>query len=76
MEKNEMERLIGRPMTQDEMKIFLYLLKENNELRNGIKRFVDKNYVGGSKADREDYSQMVSCRDIHLLRELIHGGVS
>lgn len=47
------------------------LLKENDLLRQGIQKFIDKNFVGGSKCDREDYGQMVSCKDIYDLRELI-----
>lgn len=47
------------------------LLEENNKLKKGIKHFVDKNFKGGSKADRTDYATMVSCRDIWLLKELI-----
>lgn len=47
------------------------LIEENKKLKNGIKKFVDKNFVGGQKSDREDYTQMVSCKDIYELRNLI-----
>lgn len=45
--------------------------KELHRLKQGISKFVDNNFVGGAKAGREDYSQMVSCKDIWDLRELI-----
>jgi hypothetical protein len=48
-----------------------FLEMENKLLKQGIQKFVDKNFTGGSKSDREDYSQMVSCKDIYDLRELI-----
>jgi hypothetical protein len=48
-----------------------YLETENKILKQGIQKFIDKNFVGGSKCDREDYAQMVSCKDIWDLRELI-----
>lgn len=48
-----------------------YLEMENKLLKQGIQKFVDKNFVGGSKSDREDYTQIVSCKDIWDLRELI-----
>ena len=44
---------------------------EVTRLRQGIQKFVDKNFHGGSKCDREDYTQMVTCKDIYVLRELI-----
>jgi hypothetical protein len=47
------------------------VIKENEKLRNGIKKFLDKNFKGGSKVDREDYVQMVSCKDIWDLKQLI-----
>jgi succinate dehydrogenase flavin-adding protein (antitoxin of CptAB toxin-antitoxin module) len=36
-----------------------------------LKKFLDKNFHGGSKADRENYVQMVSCKDIWDLKQLI-----
>ena len=48
-----------------------HLKLQNEILKQGIKKFVDKNFVGGSKCDREDYTQMVSCKDIYDLRELL-----
>lgn len=45
--------------------------EEIKRLREGIKKFVDNNFVGGSKADREDYCQRVNCKDIYDLRELL-----
>ncbi|MGM7720698.1 hypothetical protein [Metabacillus sp. Hm71] len=36
-------------------------------LENAIKTFLEKNFTGGAKADREDYIQMVSCKDIYDL---------
>jgi len=40
-------------------------------LQKGIQSFVEKNYSGGAKADREDYTQMVSYKDIYELAQLI-----
>lgn len=54
------------------MKANSKLLEENKMLKQGVKRFVDKNFHGGSKADREDYTTMVSCKDIWDLRELVN----
>jgi hypothetical protein len=45
--------------------------KEIDRLRMGIQAFVNKNFLGGAKADYEDYNTMVSCKDIWDLRELI-----
>lgn len=53
------------------MKANAKLLEENKILKQGLKQFVDKNFHGGAKADREDYIAMVSCKDIWDLRELI-----
>lgn len=36
-------------------------------LEEAIKTFLEKNFSGGSKAGREDYIQMVSCKDIYEL---------
>ncbi|MCG8395715.1 hypothetical protein LWS67_03555 [Bacillus atrophaeus] len=44
------------------------VLKRN--LESAIETFLDKNFSGGSKADREDYCTHVSCKDIWDLREV------
>lgn len=36
-------------------------------LEEAIKTFLEKNFSGGSKSDRDDYIQMVSCKDIYEL---------
>lgn len=60
------------PWTKEQlMKANTKLLNENKLLKQGITNFVDKNFHGGAKADREDYSTMVSCKDIWDLRDLI-----
>lgn len=60
------------PQIPENDALLLTLLKRRcKELESGIKAFVDKNYTGGSKSDREDYTQMVSAKDIYDLRELI-----
>lgn len=53
------------------------LSKENKDFKDATMNFVDRNYHGGAKADREDYSVMVSCKDIwELRRTLLNGEVS
>jgi len=47
------------------------LLFDALDIIEAVESFVEKNYKGGSKADRADYSQMVSCRDIWELRNSI-----
>lgn len=47
------------------------LIEENKILKNAVKKFVNKNFHGGSKANREDYVVMVSSKDIWELRELL-----
>lgn len=43
------------------------VLKKN--LESAIEMFLEKNFPGGGKSDREDYVRMVSCKDIWDLRE-------
>lgn len=43
------------------------VLKRN--LESAIETFLEKNFPGGGKSDREDYVRMVSCKDIWDLRE-------
>lgn len=63
---------MGIPWTKEElMKANMKLLKENKVLKQEINKFVDKNFHGGAKADREDYTTMVSCKDIWDLKEVI-----
>ncbi|MFE8700927.1 hypothetical protein ACFYKX_11730 [Cytobacillus sp. FJAT-54145] len=50
----------------------MVLIREYEKLRATVQNFVDKNFHGGSKADREDYSTRVSCKDIWDLREAIN----
>jgi hypothetical protein len=57
------ESYMGMQITESEAEVL--------RLREGIQKFLDKNFIGGSKSDREDYTQMVSCKDIWELRELI-----
>ncbi|NCT23848.1 hypothetical protein GWR57_07285 [Bacillus subtilis subsp. subtilis] len=38
-------------------------------LESAIETFLEKNFPGGGKSDREDYVRMVSCKDIWDLRE-------
>ncbi|QHW35724.1 hypothetical protein GZH47_33060 (plasmid) [Paenibacillus rhizovicinus] len=38
-------------------------------LIGAVRVFVDKNFKGGSKANREDYTQMVTAADVYKLRE-------
>ncbi|PTY93041.1 hypothetical protein [Heyndrickxia sporothermodurans] len=60
------------PQIPENDALLLKLLKRRcKELEDGVRKFVDKNYTGGSKSDREDYAQMVSAKDIYDLRELI-----
>lgn len=47
------------------------LSRENKNLKDATMNFVDKNYHGGAKSDREDYSVMVSCKDIWELRQVL-----
>jgi hypothetical protein len=47
---------------------------EAARLREGVEKFVAKNFHGGAKADREDYGSLVSAKDIYDLRELIRRG--
>lgn len=57
--------------TEQLAKANIMLLEENKILKQAIKGFVDKNFYGGAKADREDYTVMVSSKDIWDLRELL-----
>lgn len=50
---------------------FEYWELKHNRLKEDIRVFLDKNFTGGAKSDRENYTQMVSCKDIWDLRELI-----
>lgn len=60
------------PLSREQVMLAnIALLKENEMLKQGVKRFVDKHYGGGSKANREDYVSIVSNKDISDLRELI-----
>ncbi len=43
------------------------VLKRN--LESAIETFLEKNFTGGGKSDREDYVRIVSCKDIWELRE-------
>jgi hypothetical protein len=43
---------------------------ENYPLNNAVEVFLEKHYQGGSKADREDYSVMVTAKDIYDLKEV------
>lgn len=49
-------------------------IDEEEKLENGIRVFVNKHFTGGSKANRDDYGQMVSTSDIYELRELLIKG--
>ncbi|MED1125284.1 hypothetical protein [Bacillus atrophaeus] len=59
---------LGKP---ELIQIVLKQQKEHDALKQQVEIFVKKNFQGGAKADREDYSQMVSCKDIWDLREAI-----
>ena len=60
------------PLSKEQLMLAnIALTKENEMLKQGVKRFVDKYYGGGSKANREDYGSMVNNKDISDLRELI-----
>jgi hypothetical protein len=39
--------------------------------RKALDPFIEKNFKGGSKANREDYSCMVTSADIYKLREVL-----
>jgi hypothetical protein len=68
----EISNEIGFSFSKSSVENYIKFLElENKLLKQGIQKFVDKNFTGGSKSDREDYSQMVSCKDIWDLRELI-----
>lgn len=48
--------------------------KEYEELKNAVTKFIQKNFSPGQKSDREDYAQLVSCKDIWDLKKAIEKG--
>jgi len=60
--------------TLDKSQLILIIEKQQKEkevLIQGIQKFVDKNFHGGAKSNREDYGSMVMSKEIYDLRELI-----
>jgi hypothetical protein len=50
--------------------VALLKTQQLDEIKETLHSFLEKNYSGGSKADREDYTCMVTCKDIYELYEL------
>lgn len=68
---NSFKNILNNLGKEDLIKIILNQQKEHDILYKEVERFVEKNFTGGSKSDREDYSMNVSCKDIWDLREAI-----
>lgn len=53
------------------IEIILKQQAEFTELKSEVNRFVERNYKGGAKSDREDYVMSVSCKDVWDLKKTI-----
>ena len=69
---SELAETLYSLMTKEQLIIALKSsVSRSLELENGISEFLKNNFQGGPKCDREDYTQMVSCKDIYDLKNTL-----